>query len=44
MGTRADFYVGRGPDAEWIGSLALPIGSLRSGLIVFQGPQEGGGT
>lgn len=21
MGTRADFYVGRGPDAEWIGSI-----------------------
>lgn len=21
MGTRADFYVGRGPDAEWIGSV-----------------------
>ncbi len=23
MGTRADFYVGRGPHAEWIGSLAF---------------------
>jgi hypothetical protein len=23
MGTRADFYVGRGKDAEWIGSQAL---------------------
>src|SRR5688572_27138674 len=22
MGTRADFYVGRGPDAEWRGSVA----------------------
>ena len=22
MGTRADFYVGRGPKAEWIGSIA----------------------
>lgn len=22
MGTRADFYVGRGPDAEWLGSIA----------------------
>jgi hypothetical protein len=21
MGTRADFYVGRGPDAEWLGSV-----------------------
>ncbi len=23
MGTRADFYVGTGPDAEWLGSLAF---------------------
>ena len=23
MGTRADFYIGRGPDAEWLGSVAL---------------------
>lgn len=23
MGTRADFYVGRGKDAEWIGSIAF---------------------
>jgi hypothetical protein len=23
MGTRADFYVGRGADAEWIGSIAF---------------------
>jgi hypothetical protein len=22
MGTRADFYIGRGPDAEWLGSVA----------------------
>jgi hypothetical protein len=22
MGTRADFYMGRGPDAEWLGSIA----------------------
>jgi hypothetical protein len=22
MGTRADFYVGRGPEAEWLGSVA----------------------
>lgn len=22
MGTRADFYIGRGPNAEWIGSVA----------------------
>lgn len=23
MGTRADFYIGRGKDAEWIGSIAM---------------------
>jgi hypothetical protein len=23
MGTRADFYVGRGKDAEWLGSVAF---------------------
>ena len=23
MGTRADFYVGRGPQAEWLGSIAM---------------------
>lgn len=23
MGTRADFYVGRGPDAEWLGSIGF---------------------
>jgi len=23
MGTRADFYVGRGKDAEWLGSIAM---------------------
>jgi hypothetical protein len=23
MGTRADFYVGRGPSAEWLGSIAF---------------------
>lgn len=22
MGTRADFYIGRGPEAEWLGSIA----------------------
>lgn len=35
MGTRADFYIGRGKDAEWIGSLALdgyPSG-MPSGLL-----------
>lgn len=23
MGTRADFYIGRGPDAEWLGSVGF---------------------
>lgn len=23
MGTRADFYIGRGPNAEWLGSIAM---------------------
>lgn len=26
MGTRADFYVGRGPEAEWLGSVAMDGG------------------
>lgn len=30
MGTRADFYVGRGVDAEWIGSIAWD--GYRSGI------------
>ncbi len=28
MGTRADFYVGRGPDSEWIGSIAWDGGQV----------------
>lgn len=36
MGTRADFYVGRGKDAEWIGSVAFdgyPDGFERDDLF-----------
>lgn len=39
MGTRADFYVGRGKDAEWLGSIAMdgyhgaPGHPLETGLI-----------
>lgn len=36
MGTRADFYVGRGADAEWLGSIAwdgYPSGLEREGLL-----------
>lgn len=35
MGTRADFYIGRGKDAEWLGSVAhdgYPDGVLRNGI------------
>lgn len=34
MGTRADFYVGRGPDAEWIGSIAYNGGPGRYPAIL----------
>lgn len=36
MGTRADFYVGRGAQAEWLGSIAwdgYPEGLDRDGLL-----------
>jgi len=36
MGTRADFYVGRGTNAEWLGSVAwdgYPDGFDRDGLL-----------
>ncbi len=36
MGTRADFYVGRGEDMEWIGSVAwdgYPHGFAGSGIL-----------
>lgn len=36
MGTRADFYIGRGKDAEWLGSVAwdgYPEGFERDGLM-----------
>jgi hypothetical protein len=36
MGTRADFYIGRGKDAEWLGSVAwdgYPHGFDRPGLM-----------
>jgi hypothetical protein len=36
MGTRADFYVGRGEDAEWIGSVAwdgYPDGFRKGGIL-----------
>lgn len=31
MGTRADFYIGRGKDAEWIGSIAMDGYPFRPG-------------
>ena len=36
MGTRADFYVGRGKEMEWVGSVAwdgYPSGFIESGLL-----------
>lgn len=36
MGARADFYIGRGKDAEWLGSIAwdgYPSGVDRPGLL-----------
>lgn len=40
MGTRADFYVGRGKDAEWIGSLAFdgPPSEMPRALITATRP------
>lgn len=42
MGTRADFYVGRGTDAEWIGSYAFdghPV-SLTPGILAATNEHE----
>lgn len=41
MGTRADFYVGRGPDAEWLGSIAWDgdPGSVFGEEAGFLGPE-----
>jgi hypothetical protein len=44
MGTRADFYIGRGKDAEWLGSIAMdgyPDGEPESYHIVEQATEEG---
>ena len=43
MGTRADFYVGRGPDAEWLGSIAFdgyPEGGSVSRRLVLSTTEE----
>jgi hypothetical protein len=45
MGTRADFYVGRGADAEWLGSIAWdgyiePPGIAKSAPAVIHAPCE----
>ena len=42
MGTRADFYMGRGPDAQWLGSIAwdgYPQGISKGVLSAVQ-PQQ----
>lgn len=44
MGTRADFYVGRGEDAEWLGSIAwdgYPDGPNGVPSFVQSAPTEG---
>lgn len=41
MGTRADFYVGRGEDAEWLGSIAwdgYPDGVFAGASQLFTAP------
>ena len=41
MGTRADFYIGRGPDAHWLGSIAwdgYPDGIFTEFPELFAGP------
>jgi hypothetical protein len=43
MGTRADFYVGRGESAEWLGSIAwdgYPCGVALTGKSVFTAAGE----
>jgi hypothetical protein len=37
MGTRADFYIGRGTEAEWLGSVAWD-GYPGGVIVVFGGP------
>ena len=48
MGTRADFYAGRGPGAEWLGSIAWdgypsggPAGLLRSAAVTEPSWRQG---
>lgn len=43
MGTRADFYVGRGEDMEWVGSVAwdgYPRGFAGKGILVARSEEE----
>jgi hypothetical protein len=40
MGTRADFYVGRGTDAEWIGSIAWDGGDIDNQIRQCQSPES----
>jgi hypothetical protein len=43
MGTRADFYVGRGEDMEWIGSIAwdgYPHGLVGKGILDAASEEE----
>ncbi len=38
MGTRADFYIGRGPDAKWLGSIAYD--GYPDGISVDNNPES----
>lgn len=39
MGTRADFYVGKGKDAEWLGSIAWDGGDIDNQIRECQSPE-----
>ncbi len=41
MGTRADFYVGRGPEAEWLGSIAFDGYPSGNPEPIFSADSEG---
>lgn len=41
MSTRTDFYLGRGHDAEWLGSLRAPADSPSVPLPIMRDPDTG---
>lgn len=40
MGTRADFYVGKGKDAEWVGSIAWDGSEVPDGILKAKTPRQ----